>query len=445
MKIFTYNIATFCLAILLVGLMSFQNINAQAPCDDPDYYLAVASNPPNCFGESTGNATVASSKCPCQDSGCNWEWSYDGVILEEDKFNYKTVDGLKAGVYTVSVYHDDDDLYPGCVLTTEVIVPEAAKFIDNIDVKNIACKGDQSGGSINIVPVPEYVGLLAYDWSTGNTGSEVSDLAPGDYSVTVTQFNGCSVVENFTIAEPEFALDFTIESKAACAGEDNGFVEVIAIGGTPPYSYQCDGVDSEAERMENIASGAHQISVIDANGCILEKTVEIEQIQILVPEITTSAEPSICEGGSLTLSSFNNSGVTSDWSPKEGITNPNSNLVTVSPMETTEYTLTVTSQDGSCQSQNTVTVVVNKCETGIFDISQNKLNVFPNPTQSDVFLDLGDLNTNANLNLIDITGKTILSLQSVPSKLELSDLPNGIYYLHISNDELQVVEKIIKN
>jgi|GEM_PF-4811630 len=442
MKIFTYNIATFCLAFLLVGLMSFQNINAQAPCDDPDYYLSAASTPPDCFGASTGNATVVSSECPCSTSGCNWEWTYEGELLVGEKYKYKTVDGLKSGAYSVSVFHDDDALYPGCVLTIEFIIPEAVKFIENVDIKHIDCKGDQVG-SISTSTNEDFI---SYAWSTGETGPEISNLAAGDYSVMVTQSaNECVLVENFTIAEPEFALDFTIESKAACAGEDNGFVEVTAIGGTPPYSYQCDGVDSEAERMENIASGAHQISVIDANGCILEKTVEIEQIQILVPEITTSAEPSICEGGSLTLSSFNNSGVTSDWSPKEGITNPNSNLVTVSPIETTEYTLTVTSQDGSCQSQNTVTVVVNKCETGIFDISQNKLNVFPNPTQSDVFLDLGDLNTNANLNLIDITGKSILSLQSVPSKLELSDLPNGIYYLHISNDELQIVEKIIKN
>ena len=451
MKTFTYNIATFCLALLFVGLMGFENINAQAPCDDPDYYLSFAASAPACFGESTGTATAASSKCPCMFSGCNWEWSYEGVKLEGEEYNYKTITGLKPGVYTATVYHDDDDLYPGCVLSGEVIVPEAPKFVERVDVKNIACKGDQTGGSISIIPAAGYVGLLSYEWSTGHTSSEMSNLASGDYSVTITQYNGCSVVENFTIAEPE-ALDFNFEAKATCPDEQNGSVEVIPIGGTAPYSYLCDGVESESARMENIAEGAHLISVIDANGCILERTIEVEKIQIFFPEITLSAaEPSICEGGSLTLSSFNNNSnntdIVYDWSPKEGIASPSTNLIQVSPTETTEYTLTVSTEDGDCQIQNSVIVEVNKCDatTGLFDISQDKLSVFPNPTQSDVFLDLGNVNTNANLNLIDITGKSILSMQSVPNKLELSDLPNGIYYLHISNNELQIVEKIIKN
>ncbi len=442
-KYITYY-ATFCLMIFLSGSLNIQNINAQAPCDDPEYSLAFASSAPDCFGDNSGTATAASTKCPCMFSGCIWEWSLNGEKLEGEEYNFHTITGLAPGKYTVVVNHADDDLYPGCILEGEVIVPEAPQFVEEITQQNIECKGEQNG-ELKITPSQDFQGLLSYQWSTGDTIPHLKNLAAGDYSVTITQFNGCSIVEERTISEPELALDFTYETKSSCSNESNGIIDVAITGGTPPYVYQCDGEVSETGKMDNLSAGNHQILVSDANGCALERTIEVALVNIDNPSINSSASGSVCEGSSVTLSAFNNSNVMYEWSPKEGISNPNTNLISVAPLETTEYTLTVTSENGSCQAQSSITVEVNKCDTGLFDVEQNRLNVFPNPTQSAIYLDLGDINTNAQLDIIDLTGKNVLSLQTVPNKLDLSDLPNGIYYLYINNDELQIVEKIVKN
>src|SRR5213079_1238973 len=76
-----------------------------------------------------------------------------------------------------------------------------------------------------------------YNWSSGGGNvTAVSNLAPGNYSATITDFAGCTVTDNFTITQPS-ALTSSLSSQQATCGLHNGTADVIVNGGTLPYHY----------------------------------------------------------------------------------------------------------------------------------------------------------------------------------------------------------------
>ena len=47
-------------------------------------------------------------------------------------------------------------------------------------------------------------GLYSYSWSNGETTQDISNLIPGTYTVTITDFNNCQISESFEITQPQF-------------------------------------------------------------------------------------------------------------------------------------------------------------------------------------------------------------------------------------------------
>ncbi|HEY3387293.1 MAG TPA: gliding motility-associated C-terminal domain-containing protein, partial [Saprospiraceae bacterium] len=109
------------------------------------------------------------------------------------------------GTYTISV----KDTVTECQSFDEVLV-EKYNRIEGlvIDQKNISCFG-ANDASISIVGVVGGTSEYTYDWSVHANGSTtISSLSAGDYSVTVTDANECSIVMQFEISEPDLiAID----------------------------------------------------------------------------------------------------------------------------------------------------------------------------------------------------------------------------------------------
>ncbi len=111
--------------------------------------------------------------------------------------------------------------------------------------------------------------------------------------------------------------------------------------------------------------------------------------------------------------------------------------------------LTVTSPDG-CTSATTIEIVVTDLTTGLEeDILNNQISVFPNPA-SDLLTVSFEFSspTSLTLTLIDVRGSVVktIPLQTYFNStfpIEISDLPKGIYYLKMNNENLQVVKKLV--
>ena len=76
----------------------------------------------------------------------------------------------------------------------------------------------------------------SYSWSNGGDSSTETALTAGTDTVTVTDDNGCEVIESLTINEPT-EIVYTVETTDASCGANDGTASVTVSGGTPDYEY----------------------------------------------------------------------------------------------------------------------------------------------------------------------------------------------------------------
>ncbi|MEN0005495.1 MAG: T9SS type A sorting domain-containing protein [Bacteroidota bacterium] len=122
------------------------------------------------------------------------------------------------------------------------------------------------GGTASLDPV-EGTPPYTFEWSTGSTESFVDGLQPGDYSFTVTDANGCTESDEFTIGDQEAQVFCFISLFIApLPGQSNGVLDVEAVGGTPPYTFEwSDG--QTGPRATGLAEGTYSVTTTDSEGC----------------------------------------------------------------------------------------------------------------------------------------------------------------------------------
>lgn len=137
----------------------------------------------------------------------------------------------------------------------------------------------------------------SYVWSNGfqqsnvpNTSSTASMLAPGNYSVIVTDGNSCSISTNVTVGSvcSGFSIG-TTTSMVGCFGGDNGSAIVNTTNGTAPFSYNWSNGQTTAT-ASSLTSGTYSVTVSDANGCPASGSATITQPTALTLMATATAQ-----------------------------------------------------------------------------------------------------------------------------------------------------------
>ena len=154
----------------------------------------------------------------------------------------------------------------GCPPDTDQMILTLANSFANATVTptDAICFGTATGSATFS---PDLAGFT-YAWSTVpvQTGATATGLTTGNYSVTATDANGCSITLNTTVG-PTAALSLAslTATDESCAGFGNGTATASATGGTAPYTYSW----SNGASGPSITAGAgtYTVSVTDANGC----------------------------------------------------------------------------------------------------------------------------------------------------------------------------------
>lgn len=74
---------------------------------------------------------------------------------------------------------------------------------------------------------------LSYLWSNGEKSLSIQNLGPGDYSVTITDSNGCTLEEIYTLKAPPVIQKEQIIIPESCKGLNNGVFELTQLSGEP--------------------------------------------------------------------------------------------------------------------------------------------------------------------------------------------------------------------
>ncbi len=168
-------------------------------------------------------------------------------------------------------------------------------------------------------------------------------------------------LDDFSLTAPPAPLTIEFFSNpASCPGNNDAYIEASRFGGTGPFSYDLLNslgatVATNAEgNFINLAPDTYTVRVSDGLGA----TATTPNIQLQAPtEITTSPNVTICNGSSTNLS-VSGSTSTYTWTaqPADGsITDPSLPNQSVSPTQTTIYTVTSTVVTNSSDALNLLT------------------------------------------------------------------------------------------
>ncbi len=118
---------------------------------------------------------------------------------------------------------------------------------------------------------------------------------------------------------------------------------------------------------------------------------------------------------------------------------PNTNSITITATASGNYEVEVFYADGCSETSAPYTIVI----SGVNELEEGNINIYPNPTSSFINLDLPD-NQEWVVTILDFTGKDVL-MQLVDNKrVDISALPSGMYMLQIQSEELVYTTKIVK-
>lgn len=232
--------------------------------------VTVTSNDASCFGVCDGDATASFT---CLDPPCNVEW-FDATTGSSTGQTTTTATNLCAGDYYVQLTNGS-----GCIRVENVTINEPPQITSSITSTDANCNGACDGTAT--VTAGGGAGGFTYVWTplpgSGQGTPSAGGLCAGGSSVTVTDVNGCSVIENVTISEPTVIDASNVSSSdVSCNGNSDGTLTVIPNGGTAPYTYQwvdcftgtpVPGLTNQTET--NVAPGDYFAEVTDANGCVV--------------------------------------------------------------------------------------------------------------------------------------------------------------------------------
>ena len=229
------------------------------------------------------NCNTASGSFRIAASGGQAPYSYD---LGNGAVSNNEFSGLTAGNYAVTVADVNN-----CSTVANINISGGTAPITAINnVTQTTCS--QSTGSVNI-GVTGGAAPFQYNIGNGNVPSaQFSNLSAGDYIITVTDVNNCTVTQAITINEPVSPTLSIISVEDAACGNANGSVSVISTGGQAPYTYDIGwGITTESN-FNNLSEGNYIVAVYDANNCADEMEVNISNSPIPTIDIANKQDAS---------------------------------------------------------------------------------------------------------------------------------------------------------
>ena len=172
--------------------------------------------------------------------------------------------------------------YLGNSVNSIIISPAIVDINKLIDV---SCYGYSDG--LIMLDVFGTASPFTFSWTgpNGFTSSQpnIFNLIAGTYTVTVTDSNGNSVVETYTVYEPPLLTGSIIQS--------GGDLIVNPNGGIPPYSYLWS--TSFADTLPNITpltNGLYSCEIYDKAGCFVNVTFNVTNIPTNTFEISNTKQ-----------------------------------------------------------------------------------------------------------------------------------------------------------
>jgi len=230
----------------------------------------------NCYGSNTGWINITVSGGSIGTYKYNWSTSDGSGIINGQKD--QTL--LTAGTYNLVVTDSNK-----CVITKDITLTSPPVLVTQLSPTNITCKSPGfNNGSISLA-VTGGIAPYSYLWSNGKATKDIAGLTPGNYTVTVTDFNGCIKKDSARVDLPP---DLTYTKSVSgyngygisCNGLANGFIDVNPTTGSAPFVYTWtgpDGFNAATNNISNLIAGQYHLLIVDNNECKASETFDLTE------------------------------------------------------------------------------------------------------------------------------------------------------------------------
>jgi len=294
-----------------------------------------------CNGDSTGTATLTIS---------------GGTPNYSEAWNGASPFNLLANTYTFTVTDSN-----GCTFSDSVIINEPTALSSSITPTDLtSCL--VANGSIDLT-VSGGVGFYTYLWNNNDTTEDITNLSAGNYSLIITDTNGCTATNSASVNQPSNGLSLSLISpnyngyNISCYNGNNGTITANTTGGLGNLSFAWSTNDT-LQNLNNLTAGNYSLMITDSIGCSLtDSIILIEPSQL--SSIYTSTDAScfeVSDGGAM----VNFSGGIQDYILNWGtFTYPLiggiSTFITPIGVPAGIYPYTVTDMNG-CSQSDTITI-----------------------------------------------------------------------------------------
>ncbi|MFM7080046.1 MAG: beta strand repeat-containing protein, partial [Bacteroidota bacterium] len=236
---------------------------------------SVTPSNPACFNSANGTINIVA----IGNGPLNFSLNNGTTFQQNPVFS-----GLSGGSYNILVSDTN-----GCLSYSNTLLVEPDPMIATATTSPSICNNSTNGAA----SVSAQGGQTPYSfiWNTGSTSSTVVNIAAGNYTVTITDANGCTLTQSAIVSNisgPTISSITTTNN--SCYQSSNDSAAVAISSGTGPFNFNLNGSKNQSNgSFSNLPAGPGTVLVTDNNGC------------------TTSASFSITEPGPLTLTSQNSS------------------------------------------------------------------------------------------------------------------------------------------
>ncbi|GAL85765.1 RHS repeat-associated core domain-containing protein [Sporocytophaga myxococcoides] len=301
-------------------------------------------------------ALVTNIKCPGGTDGAiainiiggssnlTYNWKKNSAAFSTTK----DINNLSPGFYEFQVTDNAD----GCIKNTSYVISDAIFSLD-IAAGDVNCYGAGNGSATPIITGGN--SPFTYSWKNQSQSvisslPSVTNLAPGSYSLTVTDDKSCTQTKSFTIGGPGAFTVLLSKTDVSCKGLQNGAINMTIAGGTAPYTILWtgpSGFTSALEDLSDLAPGTYSVTVTDANNCSASYTAGAS-VTLTEPPADLSA--TVAAGSTRGTANVTISGGTGPYSVlwSDGQTGQNVNSLRAN----TDYTYTVTDSKGCTYTGN---------------------------------------------------------------------------------------------
>jgi PKD repeat protein len=278
-------------------------------------------------------------------SPTSYAWTFEGGSpATSTQASPQNVTYANAGVYDVTL--TATNTYGSHTYTCTNCVTVNADPTVTVTGTNPMCSTTNTGSVASTVTGTN---PISYAWSNGATSANISSLAAGAYTLTITDGNGCTKQGSATLTAPSAIVISGTATNVSCAGQNNGSISVSATGGTGTKTFTWNNGASGAS-VSNLAAGSYTVTATDANGCTQTQSYTITNPTAIV--ISGTATNGACSGantGSITVSATGGTGTkTFSWSN-------GASGATISNLAAGSYTVTASDANG-CSVTQTYTI-----------------------------------------------------------------------------------------